>query len=322
MPKVSTIIPCFNAQSYIQETLESVVNQGHADLEVIVVDDGSTDDSTKIVSQQFPFVRLFRTSHAGVSRARNIGTRLSSGDFIQYLDADDVLAPGKLKLQLEQLQKRGADVAYGQWQELVPQPDGRFALGRISDGEIKGSTEIALFTDFWCPPVAYLFRREIVEAVGGWNERLPIIQDARFALDCALHGGRFAFCPGVMGQYRVHSSGSLSTRNPLGFVRDCFRNAVEVEEWWGIHEGISEERRRALIKAYEYVARASFAKDKLMFEDACRALERLEPGYVPTHPRHLTVASMILGYKRAEHVALWYRYAKKHLKSQFLHFNR
>lgn len=322
MTKISVIIPCFNAQDYIRETLQSVVHQEYDDLEIIVVDDGSTDDSRRIVREEFSFVRLVQTHHAGASQARNIGTQLSSGEFIQYLDADDVLSRGKLKLQLLQLQKDRADVAYGEWQELIPQPDGRFALGRIAGGEIQGSTEVALFTDFWCPPATYLFRRHIVEAVGGWNERLPIIQDARFALDCALHGGQFVFCSGIMAYYRVHSAGSLSTRDPIGFVRDCFKNIVEVEEWWETHGGITEDRQAALLKTYGQVARASFEKDRVMFEDACQALERLKPRYIPDHPRHLAVASRFLGYKRAEHLARWYRQTKKHLRNRLVNPNR
>jgi glycosyltransferase involved in cell wall biosynthesis len=314
MVQVSVIIPCFNAQEWIGKTLRSVLAQELSDMEVIVVDDGSTDNSAALIRREFNFVHLIQTSNQGPSRARNLGTQVSSGEFVQYLDADDVLAEDKLKRQIDALERNAADVAYGDWQELVRQSNGCFMTGRIVTRQIDTLPEIALLTDFWCPPAAYVFRRSIVDKVGGWNEGLPIIQDARFVLDCALHGGRFVYCPGTMAYYRVHSCSSVSTRDPIGFVRDCLRNASEVEEWLARHDRKDEDHRKALLQVYGYVARASFKKDSLAFETAYQALERLKPGYVPDRPRHLAIATRFLGYRRAEWLALWYRKAKRLMK--------
>ncbi len=320
MVQVSVIIPCFNAQEWITETLQSVMAQELSDVEIVVVDDGSNDNSAAVIRREFASVRLLQTSNQGPSRARNLGTQVSSGNFVQYLDADDILAEGKLKQQIEALERNAADVAYGDWQELVRQSDGRFKKRRIVARQIENLSEIALFTDFWCPPAVYLFRRSLVEKVPGWNENLPVIQDARFALDCALYGGQFVYCPGIMAYYRVHSSGSVSTRDSIGFMQDCLRNATEVEEWWERHGCINENHQQALLQVYQYIARASFRKDKLTFEAAYQALERLKPGYVPDHPKHLAIASRILGYRRAEHLASWYRNTKKLLS--FLPFQK
>ena len=99
MAKISVIIPCYNAANWIAEALQSVVRQGLADLEVIVVDDGSTDESVKIAEKDFPFARLIKTENQGASKARNLGTRASTGEFIQYLDSDDLLLPQKFHNQ-------------------------------------------------------------------------------------------------------------------------------------------------------------------------------------------------------------------------------
>ena len=222
MVLISVIIPCFNAAEWIRETLKSVISQEMRNLETIVIDDGSTDGSADIVEKEFPGVSLVRTKNQGASAARNLGTEMSKGEFIQYLDADDLLVPGKLKFQLEALMNSEADVAYGNWCKLFRGSDGKYVLAEEVEREIQ-DPEIDLFTDFWCPPAVYLFRRSIVERVGGWNENLPIIQDARFSLDCALRGGRFVYCQGLMAYYRVHSEASLSTRDSIGFVRDCLR---------------------------------------------------------------------------------------------------
>jgi hypothetical protein len=113
---------------------------------------------------------------------------------------------------------------------------------------------------------------------------LPVIQDARFALDCALHGAMFTYCRGTMAYYRIHSHHSLSRRDPAAFIADCFRSAREVEEWFQEHGGITTKRRAALIKVFEQVARATYENNPDTFEAAFEALERLSPGgYVPSH---------------------------------------
>lgn len=310
---ISVIIPCFNAEPFIQETLQSVLNQGINGIEIIVIDDGSTDNSALIVEKQFPSVRSVRTENQGPSKARNLGTKLSKGEFIQYLDADDLLAPGKLKVQSEALQESGADIAYGNWQKLIKTAKGDYIEGEIIIKKLQ-NPEIDLFIDFWHPPAAYLFRRTIVEKIGGFKENLPIIQDARFALDCSLQGGRFVYCEGIMAYYRMPSVKSVSRQDPVGFNRDCLRNAIEIEEWWENHDGINDRRKRALLKVYGYVARASFEKDKETFEAAYQNLERLKPGYMPERPWHLRIASWLFGYRNAEGIALWYRNARRKLQ--------
>src|SRR5258706_9511710 len=143
---ISIIIPCYNAQRWIRETLSSVLAQNIASMEIIVVDDGSTDDSARIIQQEFPAVRLLQTENRGPSHARNVGTQASSGTLIQYLDADDLLVPDKLNAQAHLLEETGADVAYGDWQFLVPTSNGSFVPGQTVHRQITGEPEIELFT--------------------------------------------------------------------------------------------------------------------------------------------------------------------------------
>ena len=147
MTRISVIIPCFNAREWIAATLESVIDQQRADLEVIVVDDGSTDGSAQLVAEAFPSVRLIHSENGGASRARNLGTRVARGEVLQFLDADDLLAPGKLEAQLQTLVETNADIAYGDWQELRTGPDGRAESGRLVARRIEGNADIAVLTD-------------------------------------------------------------------------------------------------------------------------------------------------------------------------------
>jgi glycosyltransferase involved in cell wall biosynthesis len=315
---VSVIIPMFNAECWIEETLASVEAQTYPRhlIEIIVVDDDSTDTGAEVVKTKFPEVRLMRAEGKGASQARNTGTRVARGEFIQYLDADDLLVRDKLVRQVQALENTGADVAYGDWQGLVLQEDSVFKPGDVMQRRMEEEPEIALLVDFWCPPAAYLFRRGIVERVGGWNEHLPVIQDARFALDCALHDAAFIYCRGIVAYYRVHSQSSLSRRDPAAFIDDCFSNACEVEEWFQNHGGLTDKRRAALIRVFEQVARATYENNPDAFEAAYGALNRLSPGgYTPSHPKRLALAAKIVGYRRAEQLALKYRRSKALLKA-------
>lgn len=313
-PLVSVIIPCYNAERWITETLQSVQAQEGINLEVIVVDDGSTDGSATLVEQSFPTVRLLRTPNGGPGRARNRGIAAARGSYFQFLDADDLLAPGKLARQLTALSESGADVAYGNWERAITHADGRLVPTDRVSRQIEGAPEIALFTSFWCPPAVYLFRRTIVERVGGWPDHLMVGEDARFVLDCALHGARFVYCAAPMARYRVHTSGSASSRDRFVFNRDVYRNAMEIEAWWRAHGGLTAEREVALVRVLEHVAQASYESHRPLFEEALAELERLRPDYRPRQPHTLALLSRVVGYRRAEALSLYLRRGKNRLR--------
>ena len=313
---VSVIVPCYNAERWIREALTSALSQAGVSVEVIVVDDGSTDASARIVAADFPTVRLIATPNGGPSRARNIGTQTAQGAFIQYLDADDWLPEGKLAAQTAALHETGADIAYGDWQHVFERAEGAKQSGPVIVRTLSSDAEAALFTgDFWCPIHSYLYRRSIIAQTKGFNEGLPVIQDARFTLDCALHGARFVRVPGHITQYRMHSTEQNSRRSQLRFTRDVLTNATEIDGLWSADGPLSTVRRAALIKGYEFVARSSFASDKAMFEAAYSRLEQLSPRYVPSSPRTLALLTRLVGYRRAEALALRYRQGKAMLRA-------
>lgn len=112
MRLVSTIIPAFNAEAYIGETLASALAQTHQDHEIIVVDDGSTDATADLVSSFGERVRLIRQQNAGPAAARNNGARNSNGEWLAFLDADDLWSPMKLNAQLNRSAETGARLIY------------------------------------------------------------------------------------------------------------------------------------------------------------------------------------------------------------------
>jgi len=294
---VSVVIPCYNARQYIAATLESVFAQKDIGLEVILVDDGSRDGSADFVAAQFPQVTVYRTANQGPSAARNFGTGHSSGEFIQYLDADDLLAPGKLQTQLAALRSTNADVAHGDWTKFRTGEDGtKIILGHIVR-QLGPEPDLDLFRGFWCPTGAWLTRRTMVDRVGGWLPQFPVIQDARFTLDCALHGARFVYCPGVMAEYRVHQEGSVSTRSRAAFLDDCLRNALEVRDWWASRDQLGSERRTAVIGVLDMVASGSLVHAPKLFRRACDSIDEIPGQYPPKWSLKKRIAVKIFGYR-------------------------
>ena len=309
-PRVSIVVPCRNAASWLGETLASALDQDGPPLELIVVDDGSDDGSPAIAAAAGPRVRLIRQPPRGVSAARNAGTAAATGEFVLYLDADDVLEPGTLALRVSALETTGADVALTAWVRWKAGVDRVFRAGTIERASLSARPEIDLLTDAWWPPGAVLYRRAIVDRIGGWREDLPIIQDARFLLDGALAGAEFVQIPDVGLRYREHDQ-SLSRRDPLGFAADCYRSAADLEWQWRRAGVLDTERARALVRVYAHVARATFTRDRRLFDEAYRHALGLDPDFEPAGPPALRLLSSVIGYRPAEHVAAWWRASRR-----------
>ncbi len=123
MPSVSIIIPFHNARRWLAAAIESSLAQTISEKEVIVVDDGSTDESPAIASRYVnQAVRIATQANRGASAARNHGLRLARGEFIQFLDADDLLAPDKIERQVAVLSRAPGCVATGAWGHFRDSP--------------------------------------------------------------------------------------------------------------------------------------------------------------------------------------------------------
>ncbi len=274
---ISVVIPCYNAERTLAATIASALDQ-NVDKEVIVVNDGSTDGSAKIIDQFGDRIRSLLTSNRGVSSARESGRKLACGQYIQYLDSDDLLAPATLGARLEAIATNDADVVHTDWQKIQSGRDGTNVLADIIRPEmvaLERDAEVATATsEFWAPPAALLYRREIVERIGAWPAGLPVIQDARYLFEAARHKARFAYVAGVGAYYRV-SSDSLSRRNLGQFIADCARNTSEIENIWRGQGALAPSRVDALARMWAHVAKAALVNGLDEFEEARASYNRL-----------------------------------------------
>lgn len=187
MPKVSVIIPSFNCELYIAETINSVLNQTLKDIEVIVVDDGSTDRTREIVAALGGPIRLIAQANAGRCAARNRGIREAGGEFICLLDHDDVWFSNKLADELAVFEARpevGAVFSHyiywrGDAENNYPVPE-RFDLNAYPDGideEFSGWIYHQFLLDCHMLTSASMFRAEVFQRCGHYVESLPYSED-------------------------------------------------------------------------------------------------------------------------------------------------
>lgn len=299
---VSVIIPAYNAAKTIEKTIQSVLMQNYSTIEIIVVNDGSTDDTENVLKQFNDKIKYVYQKNAGVSAARNLGFNLAKGEFIQYLDSDDLLAEDKIKIQVEALLNNNADVAYGNWVKFK-EYENTFQELEVVEKEMIADVAIELFTDFWVPPAAMLYTKQIAQKIGSWNLTLPIIQDARYALDAALAGAVFVYTPIRSAYYRISDNSSLSTKNKFAFVNDCFENAKQIDKMWNKSYINSPERKAAVIKVLRYCISEFSVLDKKKHTEAINYLLSVDPNYLPENSGVLRSLSKMFGYKNAERIA-------------------
>ena len=207
MALVSVIIPTFNSGERIADTLSSVFSQDMTDLEVIVVDDGSTDGTPERVSGLDERIRLVRQTNQGVAAARNAGLEHAKGRFIAFLDHDDIWHPQKLSAQLNALMghpEAGCVIShYKRWDDtLVPEFDNPKLDGSFLDSSFQGWVYHLLVLDNELLGTA-LFRREVIEAVGAFDGSLPPSDDWDYLIR-ASRLSRFIKLAQVTTLYRIH----------------------------------------------------------------------------------------------------------------------
>ncbi len=227
---VSIIIPTYNYAHYLTETLQSVMVQSYNNWECIVVDDGSTDNTHEIVDEFVKKNNKFRyiyQQNKGVSAARNIGIKTAKGNFIQFLDGDDLLQPDKIKSQIEVFKKNPeVDIVYnqvrffddGKSQQLRASLQGNKPEDWLPELRTKGKEVIACFSKINFLVInSPLIKKNLFDIVGYFDESMKTLEDWDFWMRCALENCYFYFNKedsNTFALVRAHH-GSLSTKTRL-----------------------------------------------------------------------------------------------------------
>lgn len=260
---VSVIMPVYNGADLIRDAIESILAQTYRDLELIVIDDGSKDDTAAVVeSIEDPRIRLVRQENQGVAASRNNGVALARGPIIAFLDHDDAWVPDKLERQLAMMEETGAVIVGALMTYIGPRGPLRAHAGEITDHQQERIKDARLMP---FPPSSMIVRREALEQAGPFDAELvrntgPIDDLDMVAKVARL--GRVVTYPEPLGYYRVHGSAASFTKffemqRGTRFLQERFQRPVTWEEWVAGNPATPNEAR--IDKAKFYYRRAGFA---------------------------------------------------------------
>jgi teichuronic acid biosynthesis glycosyltransferase TuaG len=204
VPLVSILTPAYNAAAYLPETLNSALRQTMTDFEVLVVDDGSTDDTARIVeafSARDDRIRLIRKANGGSATARNLGISQSRGEFLALLDSDDLWMPEFLASQLEILvHNPGIDIVSGNALNLGGPLDGQPYKPVGTAWHLVNLKQVLEVEDSVC--IMSVFRRSVIERAGLFDPTVWSNEDYEFWIRASRAGCTIAFNPRPLGHYR------------------------------------------------------------------------------------------------------------------------
>jgi glycosyltransferase involved in cell wall biosynthesis len=206
---ISVIIPSYNSGRFLGRAIESVVNQTYKNLEIIIVDDGSVDETEKIAKAwQGKDKRIKYIKHQknmGLAASRNTGIKNSQGEYIAFLDADDIWLPQKIETQLKKLKELNADLVFSNW--YIWDPENNIKIKAFDSNPIKGKKDLLKFLirkNFGNSSTA-LLKKSSLNIVGLFDETLNSSEDYDLWIRFCQKGMKIAFVEKPLIYYRTHS---------------------------------------------------------------------------------------------------------------------
>lgn len=278
MPEVSVIMPAFNVADYLREAAESALSQTWTDLEVVIVNDGSTDGTGSIaesIRRHDPErVRVIAQKNAGLAAARNTAMRHARGEYFALLDSDDVWLPGFLASQMAFFgENPRLDVVTGNAVFLGSRKDGQ--LARPCPDLRPDLTLETILTDEEAVFVMSVFSRRVFDTIGGFDESMRTNEDYDFWLRAAAAGFRFGRNPLPLARYRRRddSLSASETRMVAGILRVYEKARAYCPEDAAVQQLL--ERQIARFREHLELAQARVALARRDYSSAVRALSAL-----------------------------------------------
>lgn len=311
-PLVSILIPLYNAESWIADTIASALNQTWPQKEIIVVDDGSTDDSLSVAgSIDAPELTVLTQENQGACAARNRAFKYATGDYIQYLDADDLMAPNKIETQVRRLEAEPPQtVAYTRWGVFEKDPsDAVFEAANQTWRDYSDPVEWLLTwasSNGGARQHAWLVPRSLVEKAGPWNEDLRINQDGEFFSRVLLQSNGIAFCTDTEVYYRSKSRGVSMRRDRESWIslyrsyEVIFRRILDSED--------SERTRKLCASKWENFKHSVYPVHPDLARKAEKKIDRLGgTDYDVGGSSVYLIMESLLGWKAARYIQDKYR---------------
>jgi len=320
-PLVSILIPAFNVEAWLGETLESALAQTWQNIEIIIVDDGSTDN-TLAVAKSFASskVKIISQENRGQSASENRAFQEAQGDFIEYLDADDLLAPDKIERQIQLLGDSNSEfVASGEWARFYQSPDEALFIPEPlwTDMSPVDWLICAWENHLMMHGAAWLIPRPIAEKAGNWHEKLSLINDFDYFTRILLNSKGIKFCQGARTYYRSGNSHSLSGSKSRRAWESAFLS-LELGTSNLLAQEDSPRTRHACATVFQRFIYEVYPDVPDLREKAeVRVKEFGGSDIQPFGGRIFKSISSVVGWKRAKYLQAWvykYRYNPAFLK--------
>ncbi|TVR39222.1 MAG: glycosyltransferase family 2 protein [Cryomorphaceae bacterium] len=277
-PEVSVVIPCYNVAAWVGDALDSVFIQKGVALEIIAVDDGSSDETVSVIADWISrhpevAVQLICQPNAGACAARNQGLSAAKGSYVQFLDADDVLLPGKIRAQVDLLENC---------------PEAAFVAGAFNRVSVDGkktasySAEPGFFSVFAGQAgitSANLFCRSSLNAIGGWKEDLGSSQEAELMFRLLMKSKHYVAHKELLTEVRERVSGRITQSNPVRRVENYLHVRLTM------YDSFCDERPEEWEKAREDL-------DAFLFSTIA-LLNRLSPGVWKEYRSYLVKPALL-----------------------------
>jgi glycosyltransferase involved in cell wall biosynthesis len=309
-PKVSILIPCYNAEQWIAQAIESALAQTYPNKEVIVVDDGSTDNSLRII-KQFGHAICWETGpNQGGNMTRNRLLEISTGEWLQYLDADDYLLPDKVTNQVQWLAKKtDIDLIYSpsileycsgsySYQEILPIP--------------KPYDPWILLVRWYLPQTGSpLWRKQALIDVGRWKIDQPCCQEHELYLRLLIAGKRFAYVESAGSVYRQWSEATVCKKNKPETYQRRLEITDKLEQYLKNSRELTPSRQYAINLSRFDCARMIWLFDPIWANRLINQIRATDPTFVPTGgaaaPPTYRLMFRLFGFAIAEHTARFKR---------------
>ena len=295
-PLVSIVIPAYNHGAYLDAAIRSILDQDYPHVELIVIDDGSTDDTPKVLERYAGQFHFESQPNSGQVATLNKGWRMSRGDILAYLSADDLLLPGAISDSVRCLEQNpDAVLVYCDFNLIDPRS--RF-VRRVSTPDFSYREMLAKFI---CPPgPGAFFTRAAFEKAGVWDATFRQMLDYEYWLRLGLHG-RFIRIPKVLSAFRVHPTSLTFTTSspdePIKIITHYFKRA-------DIPDDVRSLENIALGNAYQVSAQLHFRAGSYRAGAAkLKAAYRLRPVNFFTVALARRMANVM--FNRVGHRALW-----------------
>ena len=277
MPKISVIIPVYNVEPYLRECLDSVRAQTFTDWECICVDDGSTDASPAILDEyaaKDPRFRIFRREHSNAGACRNVGMDLAKGEYLQFLDSDDVFAPRMIGTMVGVIEQHQADMAsctIVRFRDGEDIPSMRCSKHREIRVYNEPSKTVDTFSTWIGRPWDKMFRKRFIDGLGIRFQEIRSTNDEFFIDLAVVSAHRIVHIDEPLIAYRQHASSLQATqhKDPLCLIKAIDAVYSEMER-----RGMFSDNPSLFLHFRTWVARSSRQLQRINSADAYEVLHR------------------------------------------------